>query len=199
MPSWGPSATASQHSSSLLEPICGPTAQLLLVPTPQSSPCKQAYPTAAYTFAAQCCICCTVCNVCRTLHMCLHRFVFDNVQCQECMQVSISAGSADTLTCCWAIACVAAILASTCPIIRELPCHDSTANILTCDAVCSLPGGWTTHMCLCCFLFVWFFVFGVGFGMWASILNLVQNVSTYSVFADCYLCAGIDKTHKRNG
>lgn len=62
-----------------------------------------------------------------------------------------------------------------------------------------LPGGWTTQMCLCSFLFVWFAVFGVGFGMWASILNLVQNVSTYSVFAECYQCAGIIKTNKLNG
>lgn len=27
---------------------------------------------------------------------------------------------------------------------------------------CSLPGGWTTHLILCSFLFVWFLVFGVG-------------------------------------
>jgi len=67
------------------------------------------------------------------------------------------------------------------------------------QCVCSLPGGWTTHMCLCSFLFVWFAVFGVGFGMWASITNLVQNVSTYSVFAECYQCAGIVKTNKING
>jgi len=63
----------------------------------------------------------------------------------------------------------------------------------------SLPGGWTTQMCLCCFLFVWFAIFGVGFGMWASILNLIQNVSTYSVFAECYQCAGIVKTNRVNG
>ena len=67
------------------------------------------------------------------------------------------------------------------------------------NGVCSLPGGWTTQMCLCAFLFVWFFMFGVGFGMWASILNLVQNVNTYSVFAECYQCAGIVKSNKING
>lgn len=42
-------------------------------------------------------------------------------------------------------------------------------------------------------------VFGVGFGMWASILNLVQNVNTYSAFAECYQCAGIIKTNQLNG
>jgi len=62
-----------------------------------------------------------------------------------------------------------------------------------------LPGGWTTQLCLCAFLFVWFLVFGVGFGMWASILNLVQNVHTYSAFAECYQCAGIIKTNQLNG
>ncbi len=67
------------------------------------------------------------------------------------------------------------------------------------QCVRSLPGGWTTQMCLCGFLFVWFAIFGVGFGMWASILNLVQNVSTYSVFAECYQCAGIVKTNRLNG
>lgn len=62
-----------------------------------------------------------------------------------------------------------------------------------------LPGGWTTQLCLCAFLFVWFLVFGVGFGMWASILNLVQNVNTYSAFAECYQCAGIINTNALNG
>ena len=50
--------------------------------------------------------------------------------------------------------------------------------------ICSLPGGWATQLTLCVFLFIWFTVFGVGFGMWAAILNLVQNVNTYSAFAE---------------
>ncbi|KAL3149585.1 Lymphocyte transmembrane adapter 1 [Trebouxia sp. C0010 RCD-2024] len=62
-----------------------------------------------------------------------------------------------------------------------------------------LPGGWATQLTLCVFLFIWFLVFGVGFGMWASILNLVQNVNTYSAFAECYQCAGIIKTNQLNG
>ena len=64
---------------------------------------------------------------------------------------------------------------------------------------CRLPGGWVTQLTLCVFLFIWFLVFGVGFGMWASILNLVQNVNTYSAFAECYQCAGIVKTNALNG
>ena len=33
------------------------------------------------------------------------------------------------------------------------------------------------------------FVFGMGFGMYASMLDLIKNTSEFGIFAACYNCA----------
>jgi len=45
-------------------------------------------------------------------------------------------------------------------------------------------GGWTVALTLNLFLFIYLLVFGVG--TWASIKNLVCQVNTLAVFANCY-------------
>ena len=52
---------------------------------------------------------------------------------------------------------------------------------------------------LCTFIFVWWLVFGAGFGLWASIKQLVDQVSSLGVFAKCYQCASIQQTNKLQG
>ncbi|KAK9796248.1 hypothetical protein WJX73_001881 [Symbiochloris irregularis] len=59
-------------------------------------------------------------------------------------------------------------------------------------------GGWAPALALCLFIFVWFLVFGVGFGTWASLKQLIDAVNNLGVFAACYQCAGIQATNKAN-
>jgi len=60
-------------------------------------------------------------------------------------------------------------------------------------------GGWTVALTLNLFLFIYFLVFGVGFGTWASIKNLVSQINTLGVFANCYQCSSIVASNKING
>ncbi|KAK9807758.1 hypothetical protein WJX72_008373 [[Myrmecia] bisecta] len=60
-------------------------------------------------------------------------------------------------------------------------------------------GSWTAVFVLNTFIFIYFLVFGVGFGSWASVKNLVDQVSTLGVFASCYQCSQIQTTNRING
>lgn len=61
---------------------------------------------------------------------------------------------------------------------------------------CRFVGGWAPAFAICTFIFVYFLVFGVGFGTWASIKQLVDAVNLLGVFAPCYQCANIQATNK---
>ena len=62
--------------------------------------------------------------------------------------------------------------------------------------LCRWIGGWTGAYILDAFIAVYFLTFGVGFGIWAALKNLISNIHAYSVFAKCYqariflLCSG---------
>ena len=51
---------------------------------------------------------------------------------------------------------------------------------------CRWIGGWTGAFAINALIATYFLIFGVGFGIWAAISNLVANVNQYSVFAKCY-------------
>ena len=51
---------------------------------------------------------------------------------------------------------------------------------------CRWIGGWTGAFAINALIATYFLIFGVGFGIWAAISNLVSNVQQYSVFAKCY-------------
>ena len=38
------------------------------------------------------------------------------------------------------------------------------------------------------FVVVWVFVVGFGLGGWASMMNFIQQVNTFGLFAKCYQC-----------
>lgn len=46
---------------------------------------------------------------------------------------------------------------------------------------------------------VYFAIFGVGFGTWAAIKNLVDQVNTLGLFASCYQCSSIVATNVMKG
>ena len=52
--------------------------------------------------------------------------------------------------------------------------------------LCRWIGGWTGAFALNAFIATYFLIFGVGFGIWAALANLISNVHQYSVFAKCY-------------
>ncbi|CAL5229390.1 g12708 [Coccomyxa viridis] len=60
-------------------------------------------------------------------------------------------------------------------------------------------GGWTGAFVLNALIASYFLIFGVGFGIWAALANLISNVHQYSVFAKCYQCADIVRTNQLNG
>ena len=60
-------------------------------------------------------------------------------------------------------------------------------------------GGWPVAFAICTFILIWFLIFGVGFGVWAAIKQLVDVVNQLGVFASCYQCASIQKTNKLQG
>ena len=47
-------------------------------------------------------------------------------------------------------------------------------------------GGWTGAFAINALIATYFLIFGVGFGIWAALSNLVANVHHYSFFAKCY-------------
>ena len=47
-------------------------------------------------------------------------------------------------------------------------------------------GGWTGAFAINALIATYFLIFGVGFGIWAALSNLVANIHHYSVFAKCY-------------
>lgn len=47
-------------------------------------------------------------------------------------------------------------------------------------------GGWTGAYILNASIATYFLTFGVGFGIWAALKNLINNIAKYSVFAKCY-------------
>lgn len=49
--------------------------------------------------------------------------------------------------------------------------------------------GWKLTLMFNDILITCTFVFGMGFGMWASMLDLVKNTSEFGIFAACYNCA----------
>ena len=49
-------------------------------------------------------------------------------------------------------------------------------------------GRWTPIFLLNAFIVVWFLVNGVGFGIAYSTKQIVQDVKTFHVFAECYQC-----------
>jgi len=51
---------------------------------------------------------------------------------------------------------------------------------------CRWIGGWTGAFILNALIAVYFLTFGVGFGIWAALKNLISNIHAYSVFAKCY-------------
>ncbi|EIE19348.1 hypothetical protein COCSUDRAFT_19779, partial [Coccomyxa subellipsoidea C-169] len=60
-------------------------------------------------------------------------------------------------------------------------------------------GGWTAAMLLNTVMLLWFTIFGVGFGTWAAIKNLVDQVNNLGVFASCYQCSSILATNVIKG
>ena len=48
--------------------------------------------------------------------------------------------------------------------------------------------GWVPVFLLNAFIVVWFLVTGMGFGVAYSIIQIVQDVETFHVFAECYQC-----------
>lgn len=60
-------------------------------------------------------------------------------------------------------------------------------------------GGCPVAFAICTFILDWFLVFGVGFGVWAAIKQLVDVVNQLVVFAPYYQCAAIPKTTKLQG
>ena len=51
---------------------------------------------------------------------------------------------------------------------------------------CRWIGGWTGAFIINAIIASYFLTFGVGFGIWAALKNLVNNINKYSVFANCY-------------
>ena len=51
---------------------------------------------------------------------------------------------------------------------------------------CRWIGGWTGAFIINAIIASYFLTFGVGFGIWAALKNLVDNINKYSVFANCY-------------
>ena len=51
---------------------------------------------------------------------------------------------------------------------------------------CRWIGGWTGAFLINAMIAAYFLTFGVGFGIWAALKNLVDNINKYSVFANCY-------------
>ena len=51
---------------------------------------------------------------------------------------------------------------------------------------CRWIGGWTGAFAINALIATYFLIFGVGFGIWAAISNLISNIHQYSVFATCY-------------
>ncbi len=47
-------------------------------------------------------------------------------------------------------------------------------------------GGWTGAFLLNIVITVYFLVFGVGFGAWAAVTNLINNVQNLGLFSSCY-------------
>ena len=54
------------------------------------------------------------------------------------------------------------------------------------NCYCRWIGGWTGAFVLNALIASYFLIFGVGFGIWAALANLISNVHQYSVFAKCY-------------
>ncbi len=48
-------------------------------------------------------------------------------------------------------------------------------------------------------MLVYFTVVGVGFGTWAALKNLVDNVNNLGLFATCYQCSSIVATNIAKG
>ena len=65
--------------------------------------------------------------------------------------------------------------------------------------MCRFVGGCPVAFAICTFILDWFLVFGVGFGVWAAIKQLVDVVNQLVVFAPYYQCAAIPKTNKLQG
>ena len=51
---------------------------------------------------------------------------------------------------------------------------------------CRWIGGWTGAFIINAVIASYFLTFGVGFGIWAALKNLIDNINKYSVFAKCY-------------
>ena len=51
---------------------------------------------------------------------------------------------------------------------------------------CRWIGGWTGAFIINAVIASYFLTFGVGFGIWAALKNLVDNINKYSIFANCY-------------
>uniref|UniRef100_A0A6V7QXJ3 Amino acid transporter transmembrane domain-containing protein n=1 Tax=Ananas comosus var. bracteatus TaxID=296719 RepID=A0A6V7QXJ3_ANACO len=49
-------------------------------------------------------------------------------------------------------------------------------------------GGWAGLYSVNCFVVVWVFVVGFGFGGWASMVNFIRQVDTFGLFTKCYQC-----------
>lgn len=49
--------------------------------------------------------------------------------------------------------------------------------------------GWKLTLLFNYVLITCTFVFGMGFGMWASMLDLIKNTNEFGIFAACYNCA----------
>ncbi|KAJ7519727.1 hypothetical protein O6H91_20G053500 [Diphasiastrum complanatum] len=47
---------------------------------------------------------------------------------------------------------------------------------------------WTTMYIINLLIVIWVVIIGLGFGSWASISNIVQQVHTFGLFAKCYQC-----------
>uniref|UniRef100_A0A803L0A5 Amino acid transporter transmembrane domain-containing protein n=1 Tax=Chenopodium quinoa TaxID=63459 RepID=A0A803L0A5_CHEQI len=52
----------------------------------------------------------------------------------------------------------------------------------------SFLGGWAGMYSINIFVVVWVFVVGFGLGGWASMMNFIQQVNTFGLFAKCYQC-----------
>lgn len=52
----------------------------------------------------------------------------------------------------------------------------------------SIVGGWVGTYSMNVFVVVWVLVVGFGLGGWASMLNFIQQINTFGLFAKCYQC-----------
>ena len=57
-------------------------------------------------------------------------------------------------------------------------------------------GGWTGAFLVNSIIAAYFLLFGVGFGAWAAVTNLINNVHNLGFFSGCYQCAAIVKSNK---